>query len=239
MSRTAPGADAPALAINHPLFSKAFNWAASKRSAWREMEPMRLEVVGQARGVVLEVGAGSGLNFALYAPEQVERVEAIEPDATMRRYAEPRRVAAPVPITMTRASAEALPFANETFDSVVGTLVFCSVTSPARSLAEIKRVLKPGGLLLLFEHVRAEHEDAAFVQDALTPLTKRLLGGCHWNRDTARAVTRAGFQITSLRRVPGALHPQVVLRAERPLRQPPRGYRYFQPHLRRVAATEA
>ncbi len=239
MSNTAPSADAPAQAISHPLFSKLFNWAASKRAAWREMEPMRLEVVAQARGVVLEVGAGSGLNFALYQPGQVERVEAIEPDATMRRCAEPSRLVAPVPIRLTNASAEALPFADETFDSVVGTLVFCSVSSPARSLAEIKRVLKPGGALLLFEHVRAEGEDAAFVQDALTPLTKRLLGGCHWNRDTTQAVAQAGFQITSLRRVPGVLHPQIVLRAVRPWRKAPRGYRAFQFNLRRrVAAAE-
>jgi len=180
------------------------------------MEPLRRETIGQARDVVLEVGAGSGLNFALYAPGQVERVEAIEPDATMLRYAEPRRRDAPVPITLTQAPAEALPFADATFDSAVATLVFCSVGDPARSLGEIKRVLKPGGALLLFEHVRAEGAIAARIQDMATPITTRLTGGCHWNRDTARAVAEAGFQITSVRRESGGLQPEIILHATRP-----------------------
>lgn len=202
--------------VHHPLFSWYFNWASSSGSGRRYLETYRLETVGQARGVVLEIGAGSGLNFEHYAPERVERVEAIEPDAAMRRYAEPRRAAAPVPITLIDAPAEALPFANETFDSVVATLVFCSVKDPTRSLAEIKRVLKPGGALLLYEHVRAEGALTARVQEMMTPFTARFLGGCHWNRNTAGAVVQAGFQITNLRRIPGGLHPQIVLYAVRP-----------------------
>jgi ubiquinone/menaquinone biosynthesis C-methylase UbiE len=202
--------------VHHPLFSWFFNWTTSKGAGRRYMETYRLEIVGQARGVVLEVGAGSGLNFALYPPGQVERVEAIEPDATMRRYAEPRRIAAPVPITLTAAPAEALPFTDETFDSAVATLVFCSVSDPMRSLAEIRRVLKPGGALLLYEHVRAQGAIAARVQDLMTPFTTRLAGGCHWNRNTSGAVVQAGFQITNLRRIPGGLHPQIVLYAVRP-----------------------
>ncbi len=177
---------------------------------------MRREVIGQARGVVLEVGAGSGLNFALYVPKQVERVEAIEPDATMLRYAEARRAAAPVPITLTQAPAEALPFADETFDSVAATLVFCSVADPMQALREVRRVLKPGGALLLQEHVRAKGAFAGRVQDMVTPFTARLAGGCHWNRDTAAAVAGAGFQVTSLRQVRGGLQPGVILRATRP-----------------------
>jgi ubiquinone/menaquinone biosynthesis C-methylase UbiE len=97
---------------------------------------MRSEVAGLARGVTLEIGVGSGLNFALYPPGQVERVEAIEPDATMLRYAEQSRQRAPVPITLTQAPAEALPFADETFDSALATLVFCSVRT--RSAASPK-----------------------------------------------------------------------------------------------------
>src|SRR5579859_2196652 len=199
----------------HPRFSAFFNWMAGRGAARRYMEPLRREAVGAARGVVLEVGAGSGLNFALYPPGQVERVEAIEPDATMRRYAEARREAAPVPIRLTEATAEALPFADASFDSVVATLVFCSVNDPLRSFAEIKRVLKPGGALLLFEHVRAEGRVAARIQDMVTPFTTRLSGGCHWNRDTAQMVTEAGFRIVTLRQASGGLHPQIVLCAAR------------------------
>lgn len=216
MSQTPSDTEQASRPINHPRFSAFFNWQASRGPGRRYLEPMRREAVGQARGVVLEVGAGSGLNFALYPPGQVERVEAIEPDATMLRYAEQRRQTAPVPITLTQAPAETLPFADAMFDSVVATLVFCSVSDPARSLGEIKRVLKPGGALLLFEHVRAQGAIAARIDDLLTPFTTRLAGGCHWNRDTAGAVSQAGFEITSLRRVRGGLQPEIVLRATRP-----------------------
>jgi ubiquinone/menaquinone biosynthesis C-methylase UbiE len=216
MSQATSSEEQTVPAVHHPLFSKFYNWSASRGSTKRFFEPFRQEVVGQARGVVLEVGAGSGMNFALYLPGQVERVEAIEPDAAMLGYAEPRRAAAPVPITLTAAPAEALPFADETFDSAVATLVFCSVSDPLRSLGEIKRVLKPGGALLLVEHVRAEGALTGHVQDMLTPLTKRMAGGCHWNRDTASAVTQAGFQITSLRSIMGGLQPGIVLIATRP-----------------------
>jgi ubiquinone/menaquinone biosynthesis C-methylase UbiE len=202
--------------VHHPLFSIFFNWFASRGLARRYMEPLRRQAIGLARGVVLELGAGSGLNFALYVPGQVERVEAIEPDATMLRYAEQRRQHAPVPIALTQAPAEAIPFADATFDCVVGTLVLCSVISPAVALQEVKRVLKPGGALLLFEHVRAGGGIAARIDDGLTPLTKRFAGGCHWNRDTARAVAEAGFEVTSLRRVSGGVQPEIVLQAMRP-----------------------
>jgi ubiquinone/menaquinone biosynthesis C-methylase UbiE len=202
--------------IDHPLFSKFFNWMAGSAGARRQFDPLRREVIGQARGVVLEVGAGSGLNFHLYEPGQVERVEAIEPDATMLRYARERRDKALVPITLTQAPAEVLPFADATFDSVVGTLVFCSVSDPARALAETWRVLKPGGMLLLFEHVRSENKAAAGMQTMITPFTIRLAGNCHWNRDTAQAVAQAGFEITSHRQVHTGLHPQIILQATRP-----------------------
>ncbi len=202
--------------IHHPLFSKFFNWMAGSARARREMDPLRREVIGRARGVVLEVGAGSGLNFHLYEPGQVERVEAIEPDATMLRYASARLDQAPVPITLTQAPAEALPFADASFDSVVGTLVFCSIGDPARALAEIWRVLKPGGALLLFEHVRSENKAAAGLQTMVTPFTVRLAGNCHWNRDTVQTVAQAGFQISELRKIPGRFPPEIVLRAVRP-----------------------
>lgn len=216
MSQVSSGQDKTVPRVDHPFFSKMFNWQASRGASKRFMEPLRREAVEQARGVVLEVGAGSGLNFALYVPGRVERVEATEPDATMLRYAEPRRAAAPVPITLTAAPAEALPFADATFDSAVATLVFCSVSDPLRGLAEIRRVLKPGGALLLYEHVRAEGAFTARVQDMMTPFANHLLGGCHWNRDTAQTVAQAGFQVTSLRHIPGGVHPQIVLYATRP-----------------------
>jgi len=164
------------------------------------------------------VGAGSGLNFSWYHPERVERVEAIEPDAAMLAYARPRVRQAAVPITLTQASVEALPFPDAAFDSAVVTLVFCSVSDPARGMQEIKRVLKPQGTLFMFEHVRSQRSVIAHLQDIAVPLTTRLFGQCHWNRDTERVVREAGFEITHLRRVEGSLDPSphLVLQASRP-----------------------
>ena len=205
--------------IFHPRFAAFYEWYALLGSERRLTDPLRQETAGQAYGVVLEVGAGSGLNFSWYHPERVERVEAIEPDAAMLAYARPRVKQAAVPITLTQASVEALPFPDATFDSAVVTLVFCSVSDPARGMQEIKRVLKPQGTLFMFEHVRSPRSLMAHVQDAIVPLTTRLFGHCHWNRDTERVVREAGFEIAHLRHVGGGsldLSPHLVLQARRP-----------------------
>lgn len=202
--------------VHHPVFAAVYERLARLGPARRMTDPLRQETAGQAHGLVLEVGAGTGLNFPFYVPGQVERVEAVEPDATMLSYARSRLTSAGVPITLTQAPVEALPFPDETFDSVVATLVFCSINDPERGLDEIKRVLKPGGTLLLMEHVRAQETLAARVQDALVPLTTRLFGNCHWNRDTARSVSAVGFQITHMRQLGGKMQPILVLQATCP-----------------------
>lgn len=205
-------------AIFHPRFASFYEWFARSGQQRRLLDPLRQATAGQATGVVLEVGAGTGLNFAWYQPTHVERVEAIEPDSAMLAHARRRADQAPVPIVLTQASVEALPFAESTFDSAVVTLVLCSVHDPALSLAEIKRVLKPQGTLFVFEHVRSRHRVLAQVQDALVPVTTRLFGNCHWNRDAARAVSEAGFQVAQVQPHPGGfpLLPHLLLQARRP-----------------------
>jgi ubiquinone/menaquinone biosynthesis C-methylase UbiE len=210
---SAPLARPAARAVTSPRFAALYERMARGRAMRSFLDPLRAATAGQARGVVLEVGAGTGLSFALYEPGQVERVEAIEPSAAMLRYARTRLATARVPVTLTQAPTEALPFSEAVFDSAVATMVFCSVSDPARGLREIHRVLKPGGTLLLAEHVRAEGAFLAGVQDALVPLTTRLFGNCHWNRDTAGAVASVGFQVEHLRHEGGGLHPMIVLRA--------------------------
>ena len=177
----------------------------------RFMDPLRQEVVGQASGLVLEVGAGSGRNFPWYLPERVKCVEAVEPDATMLRYARERISHALVPISLVQASAEALPFAEASFDSTVATLVFCSVLDPLQALGEVRRVMKPKGSFFLIEHVRAQGRMTVSLQNALVPLTTHVAGNCHWNRDTTQALTQSGFEIVSLRPLTGGILPIFVL----------------------------
>ncbi|MDQ6660371.1 MAG: class I SAM-dependent methyltransferase [Chloroflexota bacterium] len=202
--------------ISSPRFAAFYTWMTDRPAVRRWEEPLRREIVGQAQGIVLEVGAGGGQNFPFYEAHRVVRVEATEPDEAMLVVARRRLTSAPVPITLTNVAVEVLPFPDAQFDSVVATLVFCSVGELMLGLREIWRVLKPGGILLLVEHVRAQGKVAAWVQDALVPVTTRLFGNCHWNRDTRRAVLETGFLLTQERQVRGGLEPVLMMTAIRP-----------------------
>jgi SAM-dependent methyltransferase len=201
--------------ISSPRFAAFYNWLMGRPLVRRMFDPLRREIVGQAQGIVLEVGAGGGQNFPFYDPARVGRVEAVEPDEAMLVAARRALSAASVPITLTRASVEALPFPDAHFDTAMATLVLCSVQDPERGLREIWRVLKPGGTLLLLEHVRAQGRVTAWVQDALVPLSTRCMGNCHWNRDTGAMVGRAGFRATPVRQLSGGLQPMLLLHATR------------------------
>lgn len=151
--------------------------------------PWREWLVAGARGRTLDVGCGTGRNLSLYADGV--RVVALEPQwETLRRA---RRRAPRV--SLVQGSAEALPFRDGTFDTVVSGLVFCSVPDPLRGLAEVKRVLGPGGRLRMLEHVRSRTPWKARFQDRVQPFWTRLSGGCHPNRDTEGAVEASGFTI--------------------------------------------
>lgn len=202
--------------ISYPRFATFYTWMTDRPLVRRGQEQFRRECVGQAEGVVLEVGAGGGQNFPFYDAQRVERVEVCEPDETMLNVARRRLATAPVPITLTRAAVEALPFPDASFDCVVATLVFCSVRDVERGLGEVRRVLKPGGKFLLLEHVRSQNRTTAWIQDNLVPLTTRIMGNCHPNRDTQQAVLSAGFRLVQARKVMGGLEPVVQLTAIRP-----------------------
>ncbi|MGH2479627.1 MAG: class I SAM-dependent methyltransferase [Ktedonobacteraceae bacterium] len=198
---------------SHRCFAKYYERMSRSSAEERFLAPLRREVTGQARGQVLEVGAGNGLNFAFYQPDRVERVEAIEPDSAMLTYARERAAVAHVPINLVQAPVENLPFADESFESAVVTLVFCSVNDPRRGLSDVRRVLKPGGALLMVEHVRARGAIAATMQNIITPITQLMAGNCHWNRETEKAVIEAGFKIEQRRDLAGFMLPFVVLQA--------------------------
>jgi ubiquinone/menaquinone biosynthesis C-methylase UbiE len=164
---------------------------------WREW------VVRAARGRVLELGVGTGLNLPHY--RAAESIAAIDPDGASLRRALARRNGRGETITLHQARAEELPFADESFDAVVGTLTFCTIGDAARALAEARRVLKTGGAFRIVEHVRVDNRFIAGAQDLVTPLWKEIAGGCHLNRDTRAAVERAGFQVRAVHRHIGGL----------------------------------
>jgi ubiquinone/menaquinone biosynthesis C-methylase UbiE len=160
----------------------------------------RHDLVGGAHGDVLEIGAGTGLNFGHYRPEQVARVVATEPDAHMAKRARAAAAAAPVPVDVSEASAMDLPFADASFDTVVCTLVLCTVPDPARAVAEIERVLRPGGKLLFLEHVRSEQPGMAKWQDRLERPWGVIGAGCHPNRDTLSVLAESPLEVGEYRR---------------------------------------
>lgn len=153
---------------------------------------------GTPAGRVLDLGCGTGRNLPLFP----RGVRAIGLDPCRETLAKARRRAPGVPLVCARA--EALPFRDDSFDTVVSGLVFCSVLDPARGLAEVRRVLRPAGRLRMLEHVRARGGVAAWLQDRTQPAWTWLTGGCHPNRDTEAAVEAAGFVIDpSTRRARG------------------------------------
>lgn len=163
-----------------------------------QVRRIREEIVGGAKGRVLEIGAGTGASFPYYT-DAVDEIVATEPDPFMLRRARKAAASAARPIELHQAPAEELPFDDASFDTVVSTLVLCTVPSPARALAEIKRVLKPGGELRVYEHVRYDHAFGAFWQDLVTPAWRWFGAGCNPNRDTAAKIRKAGFEFATLR----------------------------------------
>jgi ubiquinone/menaquinone biosynthesis C-methylase UbiE len=157
----------------------------------------RKELVSQARGDVLEIGAGTGLNLEYYGSDlaSLTLTEPSEPMADrLRERADESDLKAEVVIV----GAEKLPFDDDTFDTVVSTLVLCTVDDPEASVAEIRRVLRPGGQLLFIEHVRNEDHKSAVWQDRLEKPWKAVGNGCRCNRDTAQTITDTGLAIESL-----------------------------------------
>jgi SAM-dependent methyltransferase len=180
----------------------------------------RGKLLGGLTGRVIEVGAGNGLNFPHY-PAAVTEVLAVEPEPYLRRLALAAARQAPAPIRVMDGAAEALPAQDTSFDTVIASLVLCTVADLVRALAEIRRVLRPGGTLRFYEHVRADAPRLARWQDRLERPWGWLAGGCHPNRDTAAAITAAGLRVMELDRfdlqaMPALVRPHVLGVAERP-----------------------
>jgi SAM-dependent methyltransferase len=183
----------------------------------------RRRLVEQAAGAVLEIGAGTGRNLPLY--RTATRVVALEPGPGMRTRANHAAQAARVPVEVIDGTAEHLPFPDAAFDTVVASLVLCTVPDLAQTLAEARRVLRPGGTLRFYQHVRADDPRLARWQDRLERPWGWLAGGCHPNRDVMAAIAAAEFHVLEQERfdfqiMPPLVRPHVLGVAQRPASRP-------------------
>jgi ubiquinone/menaquinone biosynthesis C-methylase UbiE len=185
---------------DHPWFASWYPRlaAATDRAGFAGR---RAALLAGLSGTVVELGAGSGQNFAHY-PAGVTRLVAVEPEATLRAKARAAAPAVAVPVEFVGAAAENLPFADASVDTVVSSLMLCSVADQSAVLAEIRRVLRPGGRFRFLEHVISAKPYAAAGQRFLdaTYLWTLIGAGCHCARDTATALFDAGFDVKSLER---------------------------------------
>jgi ubiquinone/menaquinone biosynthesis C-methylase UbiE len=176
-------------------------------------------------GVILEIGAGTGANLPHYPPHITDVVLA-EPDAAMRKQLRAKLISSNTSVfRVSDASGEALPYDNETFDSIVSTLVLCSVDSLEQTLSELYRVLKPGGCLHFIEHVLSPDKPArARWQKRISPIWQFFAGGCHCDRDTESQIKYAGFVVNhlhreSIRKAPPFVRPSIRGIALKPIQR--------------------
>ena len=161
---------------------------------------LRKQVVPLARGAVFEIGCGGGINQQLYDPAQVSSYAGLDPSAKGLDYARAEAAKKGWAADIRQGTGEALPFVDASFDSAVCTFTMCSVADQAQVLAELRRVLRPGGRLLYAEHGRAPDAPVAKWQDRIDPLWSKLMGGCHITRPVTAAIAAAGFTAEPLGR---------------------------------------
>ena len=189
----------PPPAVQHPVFARL--WSLMSRHEPAEIRRHRDELLAGLSGRVIEVGAGTGSNFAHY-PATVGQVVAVEPEPYLRERARAAATGANVRIEVLDGVAGRLPADDASFDAAVACLVLCTVPDQAHALAELRRVLRPGGELRFYEHVRSDQPVLALSQRAVDwAFWPRAFGGCHTARDTPAAIEAAGFEVEDQRRM--------------------------------------
>jgi ubiquinone/menaquinone biosynthesis C-methylase UbiE len=183
----------------HPLFARMYLRFSAGADEQGEVE-YRKEMLEGLSGRVVEIGAGNGLNFAHY-PGTVEQLVAVEPEPLLREAAVEAAKSAPVPIEVVDGVADRLPLEDGSVDAGVACLVLCTVPDQDVALAELRRVIRPGGELRFYEHVVAHRRGMATAQRVMDlTFWPHIAGGCHLTRDTGAAIERAGFEIERSRR---------------------------------------
>jgi ubiquinone/menaquinone biosynthesis C-methylase UbiE len=207
--------------VHHPIFARVYAriGAAAEKKGGAEL---RDETLAGLTGRAIEVGAGTGLNFRHY-PSTVTEVLAVEPEPLLRRMATAEATSSPVQIEVVDGVADALPADDASVDAGVASLVLCSVPDQALALAELFRVIRPGGELRFYEHVRANSSGFARFQRTVDVFHPLLGGGCHVDRDTLGAIENVGFVVEKVRRfrftpcfLDQAIAPHVIGTARRP-----------------------
>ena len=163
-----------------------------------EIDELRREACAPLTGRVLELGFGTGLNVRWYPPG-ITSVAAVEPSDLSWRISERRRARTSVPVERRGLDGQRLDEPDASYDSVLTTFTLCTIPDPALALAEVRRVLRPGGVLCVVEHGLSPDAGVARWQRRLDPLQRRIAGGCHLSRDVPALVAAAGFEITMLR----------------------------------------
>ena len=194
--------------VRHPLFARLFDRLSPLME--REAGEHRDELLAGLSGRVVEIGAGNGVNFGHYPPT-VEEVVALEPERYLRAKAHEAAGAVAVQVIVRDGVADPLPLDTDEFDAAVASLLLCSVPDAGPALAELRRVLRPGGELRFLEHVRSDSPRKARIQERLdsSGVWPRLGGGCHCSRDTVAAIEAAGLAVERVRSFdmgPGWLH---------------------------------
>jgi ubiquinone/menaquinone biosynthesis C-methylase UbiE len=177
----------------HTVFNPILDWVLSGKG----VRAIRSQTLAPARGEVLEIGIGTGMNVPLY-PAQVQRIVSLSPDAELDGRARLRAEERGLVIEHQTGSAMKMPYRDQSFDTVVSTLVLCTVPDPEQAVREIMRVLRPGRQFLFFEHVVAEKGFNRGMQRVLEPIFKRMNCGCSMLRDTASTIASSGLAISML-----------------------------------------
>lgn len=208
------------MSLGGRIFAATYNFQMRKveKAVLREQRRKLLE---GAHGDVLEIGAGTGANLVHY-PSAVQTLTVVDPERPMVRRLERAVRAQSRLVTVLSAPAEDLPFNDDVFDVVVSTLVLCTVQDQPRALREVKRVLRPGGQLLFFEHVRSTDARVARSQDRMNGMSRLVMHGCNCNRPTLETIQAAGFIVTevehgALPKVPSFVQPFVTGSATAPV----------------------
>ena len=209
-NRAAPSGMAAAWARTFAAIYDPTLWIGERAG----MRALRRELLSGAGGRTVEIGSGTGLNLPHY-PDRVTELLLLEPDAPMRARLEKATRRGEREVRVMDAPAEQLPFADESVDTVVSTLVLCTVDAPDLALREIQRVLRPDGQLILIEHVRSDSPALAWWQDRLVAPWRHFARGCRCNRATAELIQTCGFELdqvreASWRRMPRIVRPLIV-----------------------------